>query len=161
MNTGWYKWDLIKSYKRKTTSRDTIPGWCPTAVLKEYWSFIVLNKHENKSHACLSPLDVTYVCELSVTCTDSRCTSQVSSSQQTEAFLYQRHRQTWGGTSGRDSNFPTTQGCILFCPIRAGFPNCKSCTITLWMQPIDFIFSAPENSTLIPLFSASSKNLWL
>lgn len=78
-----------------------------------------------------------------------------------KTFLYQRHRQTWVGTSRRDSNFSDHTRVHLFCPIRAGFPNCKSCTITLWMQPIDLIFSAPENSTLIPLFSASSKNLWL
>lgn len=82
MNTGWWtgfnKVLQEEDYVKRHNTR--------MMVLKEYWSFIVLNKHENKSHACLSPLDVTYVCELSFTCTDSRCTSQVSSSQQIEVW---------------------------------------------------------------------------
>lgn len=130
MNAGWYKWDLIKSYKRKTTSRDTIPGWCPTAVLKEYWSFIALNKHENKSHACLSPLDVTYVCELSVTCTDSRCTSQVSSSQQTEVW----ERPFCTSATGKHEAalqdvtaiFRLHKGAFCFVPFEQVFPTAKA-----------------------------------
>lgn len=130
MNTGEYKWDLIKSYKKKTTSRDTIPGWRPTAVFKEHWSFVVLNKHENKSHACLRPPGC-YLClwiELHMHRQQVHKSGVLVSTDRgvRKAFLYQRHRQTWGGTSGRDSNFPTARGCICFVPFEQVFPTAKA-----------------------------------